>query len=364
MPHPFTRAQAVENRAFLDILARTGNARLAAREIGKAPATMHNRRSANAAFAQAWEAAAAAAHARFYLSGGRRGPAAEPGAEGSVKRGRKKVDTGLRRDDGEGGSPAAALAEGPLHHRAAPGGPPPRAGEELRTKGGESVVVRTRKGKLQLRPAHKGKLTKAAEQAFLAALSATANIRLSAAAAGASPAAFYRRRNKNPGFAREFRLALAMGYERLEMACLAAARADSHEDDQWRHAAPPPIPPMSANQALQLLFLHEKSVRQGWDKPHRRRRGETDERYSMRLFLMWRAEQRQIGEEAALRRAARYEETGDWRHEEEAPAPELPPLELVTGWSRAKGGPRHDPDVALFGGWRLADMKRKLGEKK
>ena len=37
----------------------------------------------------------------------------------------------------------------------------------------------------------------------------------------------------------------------------------------------------------------------------------------------------------------------------------MPDLAQVTGWSRAdpeKGG--HDPDTALFGGWRIEDMQR------
>ena len=321
---------------------------------------MIGRRHGNAAFAQRWEAAVAAAHARFHLAGGTRAPDADRvrgGREGErapldFARGERKAgareagrgggserkrDPGLRRDDGRG----------------------------LRTKGGEAVVVRTKGGRLQLRSAHAGKLTKAAEQAFLTALSATANIRLSAAAAGASPAAFYRRAQRNPAFAREMRLALQMGYERLELAALRSALPESFEDDGWRHNSPPPIPPMTADQALQLLFLHEKSVHQSWEKPHRRRRrGESDETHCERLRAMWTAEKRQEAEDEAVRRAARYEESGDWRFEEEAPPPELPPLHLVTGWSRADPAKTpHDPRRTLFGGWRLEHMRGKLGRK-
>jgi hypothetical protein len=74
----------------------------------------------------------------------------------------------------------------------------PRPGEELgaaggddgartalRTVGGEPMVVWTKNGRLQLRLAHPGKLTLVAEQAFLRALAATCNVRLSAAAAEA-----------------------------------------------------------------------------------------------------------------------------------------------------------------------------------
>jgi hypothetical protein len=120
---------------------------------------------------------------------------------------------------------------------------------------------------------------------------------------------------------------------------------------------------MTANQALQLLHLHEKSVEQGWERPHRRkRRGETPEMHSERLRAMWAVEQRRAREDEAVARAARTERRRP-QAETPAPPPPLPPLHLVTGWSKASGKPPHDPDVALFGGWRIKDMKKKMGEK-
>jgi hypothetical protein len=318
MARPFTPLQAYENRIFLERFALSGNVRLAAREAGVKYGTIQHRRKRNAAFAQAWEATAAAVQARLHLAGGRRGP--EPSAGRNV--------------------------------------------DPLRTRGGEPVVVRTRGGKLQIRLAHPDKLTKACEQAFLYALSATANVRLAAAAAGASARAFYRRRRENPAFAREMRLALKMGWERLEMAALQAALPESHADDQWRNCDLAPMPRFTPDQAIQLLCLHDRSVNQGWEQPHRRRRrGESDEIYSQRLQAMWRVEKSLEAEAEAVRRAFRFEETGRWRHEDEVPPPELVPLGLVTGWSRASGRPAHHPGVALFGGWRIADMERSMRAK-
>jgi hypothetical protein len=110
--------------------------------------------------------------------------------------------------------------------------------------------------------------------------------------------------------------------------------------------------------------LHDKSVNQGWEAPHRRRRrGESDEIYSLRLQAMWRAETGLAAEAAAVRRAFRYEETGGWRHEDEVPPPELVPLELVTGWSKASGRPAHRPGLALFGGWRIEEMEKSMRAK-
>ncbi|HEX8525812.1 hypothetical protein [Allosphingosinicella sp.] len=75
---------------------------------------------------------------------------------------------------------------------------------------------------------------------------------------------------------------------------------------------------------------------------------------------MWTCQQRREREDDAIRRALEFERNGDWRYEDEGPPLPLPPLELVTGWSKASGRPPHDPGVALFGGWRIAEMKRKL----
>jgi hypothetical protein len=309
MANPFTALQRRQNAAFLKALACTGNARLSAREAGVKYGTIQHRRAGHPDFASRWDIALVDAHARFHAAGGKAGPVM----------GR-------------------------------------RAASALRTAGGEPMVVRTKSGRLQVRPACRGKLTKAAEQLFLQALSATANIRLSAAAAGASFAAFYRRRRQNEAFAREMRLALEMGYERLEMAALMAAAAESHADDAWRENDPPPIPPMTPNQALQLLFLHEKSVRQGWERPHwRRRRGESDDTYRARLCAMWTAEKAREAEREAVRRAIELDEA-------EAPPPELPPLpalDQVGGWSKASGRPPYHEGVALFGGWRIKDIPRK-----
>ena len=311
MPRPFTRDQALENRAFLEAVGQTGNIRMAARQTGLKYGTIQHRRRQHPAFAQQCDAALAFAHARLQAAGGRSGPSAG------------QSDAGV---------------------------------EAYRTRGGEQVVVRRRDGSLQARAAQPGKLTRECEQAFLAALSATANVRLSAAAAGAAVAAFYRRRRKHPGFAREMRLALEMGYARLEETLLAAAAVDGHADDDWRHNDPPPIPQMSAHQALQLLHLHQKEARLlSEPEPIKRRRGESREAHSIRLAAMYEARLQRDREAFDLAEAARRARGEPWVFGPKE-LPPLPALDQVTGWSRADPGKvPHDPDRALFGGWRLAD---------
>ncbi|QDZ06356.1 hypothetical protein FPZ24_01785 [Sphingomonas panacisoli] len=297
MPIPLTRAQQMENAAFLRHLQRTGNATTAARALGVTPRKFNWRRGRYSAFALRWDAALAMAHAA--LSGARAGTAVPSSAEPNI----------------------------------------------CRTKGGQR----------QLRRAQTGLVDHAARQRFLAALCATANVSLSAAAGCHSASTFYRIRDRDPGFAREWRLALEMGYERLKMALLESTLAESFADDDWRRNDPPAIPPMTANQALQLMYLHQKEVHTLNEPPHlKRRRGESREAHSFRLAAMYEAgleEARLKYRIAEAERLARGEPT----YHRWAPG-ELPDLSQVTGWSKAKGKPPTDPTRALFGGWRLEDI--------
>jgi hypothetical protein len=321
-----TRAQALQNRAFLKALRSTGNVRLACREAGLKYATMQHRRRRHPALAVRWDAALAFAQARF----GRAGP------------------KGPRR---------------PLSQ------PSPAEGRGLfRTSGGEMVICRRNDGKLQMRRAQPGKLTMEAEQAFLAALGATCNMSLAAAAVGSCFRAFDRRRKTDPAFAREVRLALQRGYEALEMALYESGLAGSHEHGDWRHNDPPAMPPMTVSQALQLMYLHQKEARltaePEWLK---RRRGESRAAHSERLATMAEERDRRAREAFALAEAERWE-----RGEPPfGPAGEdvrarlgLPDLAQVTGWSRADPGKApHHPGRALFGGWRIEEMEEALEQR-
>jgi hypothetical protein len=324
MAKPLTRAQAIENRAFLKELKRTGNVRLACRELGLKYGTMQHRRRKHPAFAVRWDAALAFAQAKFESSG-RTGPRPSPG-NSSV----------------------------------------------FRTSGGEMTICRRNDGKLQMRRAQPGKLTREAEQAFLAALSATCNMSLAAAAVGAAFNAFNRRRKKDPAFAREVRLALQRGYEALELALLESILPASYEHDEWRHNDPPAMPPMSASQALQLMYLHQKAaLLVDEPTPMRRRRGESHEACCERLALMAEARderQRQEFEVAEAERAERGEPpwglAGQLVRERLGLAEHfgLPDLAQVTGWSRADPDKEMHDDRALFGGWRIEQMEARLAE--
>lgn len=153
------------------------------------------------------------------------------------------------------------------------------------------------------------------------------------------------------------RAALQIGYERVEMALLAAAMPESHADDAWRHNDPPPIPSMTANQALQLLYLHQKEARLWDERPDRRQRiGETSEAWRLRLQIKWDAELRRDAEDLVI--AEQLAEAPAHPPAHQPPAPSLPALDQVTGWSNADPAGRvHHVGVALFGGWRLEDWE-------
>ena len=113
MARSLTRAQALQNRAFLKVLRRTGNVRLACREVGAKYGTMQHRRNKHPAFAVRWDAALAFAQAKFDKVG-KRGPGSLHG-------------TGPRLSPGNG--------------------------SVFRTAGGEMTICRRKDGKLQMRRA-------------------------------------------------------------------------------------------------------------------------------------------------------------------------------------------------------------------
>jgi len=242
---PFTRAQALENRAFLKLLRRFGNIRLACREAGLIYSTMQDRRNKHPAFAARWEAALAAAQEGF-AQVGTVGPAAARPACSPLRPERYKRK--------------AARAPSTKSRSRKRASPPSGAkgSRDFRTRGGEMVIVRTRGGKFQMRRAQPGKLTREAEQHFLATLGTTSNVRLSAAAVDASEGAFLRRRRRRPGFAEAMREAIDAGYDHLEAELIRSAIELLRGGGA---GAAPAVTGMTAQVALSLLGHRRKTAR-------------------------------------------------------------------------------------------------------
>ncbi|HYG47303.1 MAG TPA: hypothetical protein VD846_05100 [Allosphingosinicella sp.] len=304
---PFTPRQRAQNAAFLEALRRTGNPRLAAAELGVHRSTYSKRRAKCAAFAADWDSALKACHAALRLGGGPR---------------------------------------------------PARDGAALRTKGGEIIVGRTRGGRLQLRRSPPGRMTAAGEDRFFEALSASANVRLSAAVTGFSHSAFYYRARRSANFAGEMKVALRVGFDRID--CALYQSFDLLHGPDWGEPRADwfdrirdcPLPRMTIDQAIQILAMHNRTCRLGWEHREARYRvaGNAEVRREIQAAL------------AVATRGRHHEETGSWRFAHEQPPPPLPPLHLVTGWSKADPAKvKHNPKLALFGGWRIADWRERGG---
>jgi hypothetical protein len=185
MPRPFTPRQEAANAAFLAALARTGNTRLAARELGVHRSTYFKRRAKSKSFAAAWDAALTTAHRSLKNS--------SPGFPGEGDR--------AQRGGGAGRRP------------------------NLKTEGGEPLIIRQKSGRLQLRQALPGRITAAAEQLFFRTLSATANIRFAAEAAGFAHTSFLYRKRRSRRFAAEARRSIVRAQAAMARAAAAATRA-------------------------------------------------------------------------------------------------------------------------------------------
>jgi len=247
MSRPLTRAQALEHRAFLKLLRRYGNIRLACREAGLNYSTMQDRRNKHPAFATRWEAALAAAQARL-AQVGTVGPAAA-----------RPACSPLRPERYKRKAARASPTKSRSRKRASrPSGA--EGGRDFRTRGGEMVIVRTRGGKFQMRRAQPGKLTREAEQHFLATLGTTSNVKLSAAAVDASEGAFLRRRRRRPGFAEAMREAIDAGYDHLEAELIRSA-IELLRGGGAGAAAAPAVTGMTAQVALSLLGHRRKTAR-------------------------------------------------------------------------------------------------------
>lgn len=99
-----------------------------------------------------------------------------------------------------------------------------------------------------------------AEAIFLEHLAASANVLASAAEAGFSTTAIYKRRMKEPAFAARWQVALEQGYARLEMQLVEIATSSLAGEEI---AGDKPIPRMTPEEAMNLLKLHRAQVHGG-----------------------------------------------------------------------------------------------------
>ncbi|MDG5489116.1 hypothetical protein NYR55_10875 [Sphingomonas sp. BGYR3] len=133
---------------------------------------------------------------------------------------------------------------------------------------GDLIVGTNRQGRVQKRRPSGRAFSAAQRKRFLTHLAETANVTAAVGKSGVSSSTVYRTRYREPEFAAEWDRALAIGYDRLEAAMLAAAmKAVRAAEDSV------PVPEgeaviVSFDQAQRLLNHHRSLAREGRWRGH------------------------------------------------------------------------------------------------
>ena len=320
------RSQAAPpwRRAFLRELARSGNVAAAAEKAGIDRSSAYQVRRRNAAFAASWERAVGAFGDTLAASGG------------GVGAGEIPADVGGGGPDPRPCSESRA-SEHPLPQGGGVTGAPPPRRDKLRLRDDECVRA-SKAGRPCVVRAGPGRWSVGAERAFLAELTASANVRAAARAAGVSAVAAYNRRKLWPAFAAAWREAIDEGYARIETLLVGAATAaldpgpEGGDERALRQAQGERLfepPEMTVEQAMKL-WLHHAGVEGGRAPRQRWRRREPDIE-EVRAEILRRV--------AAVERARQGKAGKGYRGAEvfrAAGAP--PPSPSSRGWSPSPGG--------------------------
>jgi hypothetical protein len=189
----------------------------------------HSLRGANGQFAAAGKDAGGG-------DPGSKGKRARPGDPGSARKRARGDDPGPRRERARGGDP----------------------GMELKRARGDWAA-----GRPQLRRKHKGALTKAEIQLFLATLAETCNLAHSARTVGRETDRIFRDlRKRDPGFAAAWDSAIRDSYDMLELEMNQRLRFGTPKDVFHDGRKVARIKVFHDGLALRLLSLHRKSVEQ------------------------------------------------------------------------------------------------------
>lgn len=231
-------------RAFLRELGRSGSVAAAAEAGGVDRSSAYQLRKRNAAFAASWDRALAAARENLGGESPSRWlrPAALPG-------------------EGLGVGAVSLRSPDKPHPNPSPEGEGLKA-PRLRD---DETIRSSRSGRPCIARVGPARWSARSERAFLAELTASANVAAAARAARVSTTAAYNRRRLWPAFAEAWADALAEGYVRIETLLIHAATSTLDPEPAPEAAREAPI--MSVEQAMNLFKLHRASQQGG--KPQR-----------------------------------------------------------------------------------------------
>ena len=231
-----TKTPPAWRRAFLRELARSGNVASAARACNLDPTFPYQSRRRNPAFAASWERALAKAREGLAQAGGslpQRG--ASPKEAPACPTGSLSRAAGLPASRGAGEQGKEARRRKLIL----------RPNETVRSsKVGQPKIVRVKQGRWSAK----------VEAAFLAELTATANVNAAARAAGVTPQCVYMRRKLWPAFAAEWAAAVAEGWARIETLVVCAATTSLNPEPLPERAWE--APRMSMELAVKIWLTH------------------------------------------------------------------------------------------------------------
>jgi hypothetical protein len=134
---------------------------------------------------------------------------------------------------------------------------------------GEELVVKGTGGsgggkRIQIARARLKQWTPRVEDRFLAVLSGTCNVKAACAEVGLTAASAYAHRKRWPAFAARWDAAILAGYERLDAGLTAGAIAllDPELPDLYGPPIAPVVAPLSVDDAIRLVRLHERRARE------------------------------------------------------------------------------------------------------
>ena len=223
--------------AFLTALSQTGNQTLAAERARVSRSWVTLQRSADPAFDAAVRAAIDAARVALRAQ-------VEAGAEAGSGAG---ADARVEAQRGGTCKPARGLAY--------------LDGVELVVRGtGGSVLGPTPRGgkRVQVARARAGQWSPRTEERFLAALTASCNVKAACAEVGLTPASAYNHRQRWPRFAERWAAAVEVGYTQLEFALI---EAGCNPLSGAGLSGVAPLTGMTFAQALHLLHMHKHAAR-------------------------------------------------------------------------------------------------------
>lgn len=234
-----SRTPPAWRRAFLRELSRSGSVAGAAERCGIDRTSAYQLRNRNAAFAASWQRAVERARERLSATSAHP-EETPPFVSSEVETPVRGLSTTLEANGCGGASPKRPIL---------------RPDETVRaSKSGRVCIARVGPGRWSAK----------GEAAFLAELTASANVRAAARAAGVSAQAAYNRRKLWPAFKAEWDLAVAEGHARIEtlLVCAATTTLDPEPLPERAWDAPQ----MSMDQALKLHLAHraaEQGARRG-----------------------------------------------------------------------------------------------------